>query len=62
MTAGLGVLRLDPKSFWSMTLPELTAALRSLDGPAGVSVAPARADLDALMQRFPDRPSSLRPR
>ena len=54
MTAGLGVLRLDAKSFWSMTLPELAAALRSLEGIADLAGRPARADLDGLMQRFPD--------
>ena len=50
MALGLGALRLPPDAFWSISLPELLAAL----GPAAGLDAPARADLDALMQRFPD--------
>jgi uncharacterized phage protein (TIGR02216 family) len=48
MQLGFGVLRLSSQQFWSMTLRELSAAL-----PA--SLAMERRDLDALMERFPDR-------
>ena len=34
MAAGLGLLRLRPADFWSMTPRELEAALRGLLGPA----------------------------
>jgi uncharacterized phage protein (TIGR02216 family) len=54
MAVGLGLLRLSPAHFWSMTPRELTAAfsgafgIMHADGPLG------RADLAQLMQRFPD--------
>ena len=51
MALGLGVLRLPPPVFWSMSLPELTAAL----GPGPGLDAPDRAALDALIARYPDR-------
>ena len=50
MALGMGALRLPPSTFWAMSLPELLAALGP---PAGLD-APARADLDALLRRFPD--------
>lgn len=54
MAAGLGLLRLAPAQFWSMTPRELTAAL---DGGLGLGrpSAMARGDLARLMARFPDR-------
>ncbi len=55
MAAGLGLLRLEPRAFWSMTLREIEAALRGLYGVAGTDRPPARADLTAMMQQFPDR-------
>ena len=56
MTAGLGVLRIEPSAFWAMTPRELAAALRSLPGMTPTAAPLARADLDALTQRFPDEP------
>lgn len=60
MTLGLGILRLDPRAFWSMTLPEFSAAARAVTGSASRSAdaapRPARGDLAALMSRFPDQP------
>ena len=53
MAAGLGLLRLSPATFWSMTPRELAAALRGLLGPAAVD-APPRAAFAQLMTRFPD--------
>lgn len=53
MAAGLGLLRLPPQQFWSMTPRELAAALRALTGP-GRAPALTRADLDRLRHRFPD--------
>jgi uncharacterized phage protein (TIGR02216 family) len=54
MAAGLGVLRLPPAHFWSMTPKELAAAMRGLLGPVGPVPLP-RPVLDALMYRYPDR-------
>jgi uncharacterized phage protein (TIGR02216 family) len=53
MAAGLGAMRLSPQAFWAMTPRELAAALGL--GIAARSV-PGRADLLALMRRFPDGP------
>ena len=57
MEAGLGLLRLSPQSFWAMTPRELAAALEPLNA-AGGARPPQRADLAALMRRFPDRGTS----
>jgi uncharacterized phage protein (TIGR02216 family) len=53
MAAGLGVLRLPPAVFWSMTPRELEAALRGLLGPASDTSMP-RSALAQLMTRYPD--------
>ncbi|HEY9055561.1 MAG TPA: rcc01693 family protein [Aurantimonas sp.] len=57
MGAGLGLLRLSPPAFWAMTPRELAAALAPLTA-AGGAMPPQRADLAALMRRFPDRGTS----
>ncbi len=54
MRIGLGVLRLSPAAFWSMSPRELQAACEGLFGPA--TAAPLRARFDELMQLFPDAP------
>lgn len=54
MAAGLGLLALPPSEFWRMTPKEIDAALRGRFGTAFGSDAPARSDLDRLMQLFPD--------
>lgn len=48
MRFGLGHLRLAPRDFWAMTLPELRAAI----GPTAAT--PDRAALADLMRTFPD--------
>ena len=48
----LGVLRLSPDAFWRMTLKELEAAIAGRFGPRAPPLA--RADLEALIQQFPD--------
>jgi uncharacterized phage protein (TIGR02216 family) len=53
MGFGLGVLRLSPDAFWRMTPRELAAAIVAVRGPIAVPLA--RADLEGLMQKFPDR-------
>jgi uncharacterized phage protein (TIGR02216 family) len=54
MAFGLGLLRLSPEAFWSMTLPEFAAALRGVKGEFA-SVAPLdAAGLHGLMTMFPD--------
>ena len=55
MAAGLGVLRLDPAAFWSMTVTELRAALSVLGAAPAQERPPARSDVVRMMQRFPDR-------
>jgi uncharacterized phage protein (TIGR02216 family) len=55
MAAGLGVLRLAPRDFWSMTPRELDAALRGLLGPAQPDAPLPRAALAVLMHRYPDQ-------
>lgn len=51
MAAGLGLLRLSPRDFWSMTPRELAAALGAMSPEA----APRRDELEAMMRAFPDR-------
>jgi uncharacterized phage protein (TIGR02216 family) len=55
MAAGLGLLRLPPAHFWSMTPKELAAALQALLGPARLDVPLSRRALTDLVARFPDR-------
>ncbi len=53
MAFGLGVLRLPPEHFWTMTPAELAAAWKAHGG--GYAPPPDRASLAGLMMRFPDR-------
>jgi uncharacterized phage protein (TIGR02216 family) len=53
MAAGLGLLRLRPADFWSMTPKELDAALRGL-GPVQTDGPLPRPALADLMSRYPD--------
>ena len=55
MAAGLGLLRLEPRAFWSMTLKELQAALVAITGSEGTFAPPSRREMTGLMQRYPDR-------
>jgi uncharacterized phage protein (TIGR02216 family) len=52
MHVGLGLLRLSPRDFWSMT-PREFAVVAGLFRRAS-ALAPARADLARLMREFPD--------
>jgi uncharacterized phage protein (TIGR02216 family) len=54
MAAGLGLLRLPPAQFWSMTPKELAAALHGLLGPPTADAPLPRAALTQMMARFPD--------
>lgn len=55
MAFGLGVLRLSPEQFWSMTPREIAAALDGLLGrDRTTATPPTRHDLAALAARFPD--------
>jgi uncharacterized phage protein (TIGR02216 family) len=54
MAAALGLLRLRPADFWSMTPRELDAALRGALGSPGGEPLPRTALAD-LMRRYPDR-------
>jgi uncharacterized phage protein (TIGR02216 family) len=55
MAAGLGLLRLRPADFWSMTPRELDAALRGLLGPLHGNSPLPRPALAELMARYPDK-------
>lgn len=50
MAHGMGTLRLAPPVFWALSLPEWRALTAPRDGNAALS----RAELDAMMKRFPD--------
>lgn len=52
MAFGLGILRLTPRHFWSMTPRELQAAVRARGGGPGPRLE--RAALADLMRIFPD--------
>lgn len=54
MAIGLGLLRIEPRAFWAMTLQELQAALRSIGGGYSTATPPSRGVVQSLMQRFPD--------
>jgi uncharacterized phage protein (TIGR02216 family) len=54
MAAGLGVLRLSPAVFWSMSPKELEAALRGALGRDDGRACLPRAALVDLMRRYPD--------
>ena len=58
MAFGLGVLKLPPAAFWSMTPRELEAALLGHFGRRLLAKAPNRDRLDALMAEFPDHPAT----
>ena len=55
MAAGLGVLRLPPTDFWSMTPRELEAAVTGLLGPHRTDSLLPRSALAELMARYPDK-------
>jgi uncharacterized phage protein (TIGR02216 family) len=55
MGFGLGVLRLSPQQFWSMTPRELACAIDTVTGRAPPL---DRGTLTQLMQRYPDDVSS----
>ena len=54
MRAGLGVLRLPPDVFWSMTPREFAAALVGILGPSPGHDAMDRTSLARLIARYPD--------
>ncbi len=54
MAAGLGLLRLPPAHFWSMTPRELASAVNWHHGVTGAAAPPSRTTLAALTNRFPD--------
>lgn len=55
MELGLGVLGLAPTVFWALTPRELESILRGRAGKHRSLAPPSRADLDSLMQLFPDQ-------
>lgn len=55
MGIGFGLLGLEPRAFWSLTLPELAAAVRGRFGVVKTETPPSRHDLECLAARYPDR-------
>ncbi len=55
MQIGLGLLRLPPVVFWSMTPCEIRAAAHFYSESDRGAPAMARPVLDALMTRYPDK-------
>ncbi|WP_081717721.1 phage tail assembly chaperone [Hyphomicrobium nitrativorans] len=56
MAVGFGVLGLEPRAFWSLTLAELDAAVRGRFGATRAEEPPSRSDLSDLQDRYPDGP------
>jgi uncharacterized phage protein (TIGR02216 family) len=54
MAIGFGLLGLEPRAFWSLTIAELNAAVRGRFGTARQETPLSRRDLAALVQRYPD--------
>lgn len=54
MAIGFGLLGLEPRAFWSLTLRELEAAVRGRFGAAANERPPTRREFDALATRYPD--------
>jgi len=52
MTVGLGLLRLSPKDFWSMSPREFERAAASVLPEAGPPIG--RGELGVLMKAYPD--------
>jgi uncharacterized phage protein (TIGR02216 family) len=54
MSLGLGVLRLAPRDFWSMTPRELALSAEGLFGRPAGPPSPSLDDLRRLAADFPD--------
>ncbi len=54
MAIGFGLLGLEPRAFWSLTLAELDAAVRGRFGASQVDRPPTRREVNALGERYPD--------
>jgi uncharacterized phage protein (TIGR02216 family) len=54
MGFGLGVLRLSPRAFWSMTPRELAAAAEGRTGRPSDLRPPSLAEMARLTAAFPD--------
>ncbi len=55
MALGLGVLRLPPAHFWSMSMSELNAAVEGHTGAAWAAAPISQHEFGALMGRYPDQ-------
>lgn len=54
MAIGFGLLGLDPRAFWSLTLAELEAAVRGRLGRGAEERPMSRRELSDLEHRYPD--------
>lgn len=55
MAIGFGLLGLEPRAFWSLTLAEFDAAVRGRFGAVKSEAPPSRRILADLAKRYPDR-------
>jgi uncharacterized phage protein (TIGR02216 family) len=54
MAIGFGLLGLEPRAFWSLTLAELDAAVRGRFGQTRLERPISRRELTQLEDRYPD--------
>lgn len=54
MAFGLGILRLTPDAFWTLSLPELLAIANAARRDTARGEPMARDDLAGLLARYPD--------
>jgi hypothetical protein len=54
MAIGFGLLGLEPRAFWSLTIAELEAAVRGRFGSRPTEGPPSKADVASLTCRYPD--------
>lgn len=55
MAFGLGILRLTPDAFWTLSIPELLAIVNAARRDMARGEPMARNDLASLLARYPDR-------
>ncbi len=58
MAIGLGILGLEPRVFWSMTMKEIEVVLNAHLGRGQALAPPSQIELSALMKRYPDHRGS----
>lgn len=65
MELGLGHMQMNPPDFWVLTFPEWNAKMRGFKEFHGIKEVPppmTRAEMDAMIEEFPDGVISLEER